>query len=298
MMKDLNIVNIKNVEIKCDDGVLLSNTLFEPETSPHGVIILASALGVPRKIYKGIAQYFASHGYLALTFDYRGQGDIPLNSSENAPRLSEWGTKDLHSVIEWAAAQQGGDNLYLVGHSIGGQVLGLAPAASKLRGSIFIASSFPYWRRHSAPQKYGIRFLFGFLFPLICSIKNEFPAKAFGLSSVNLPSSLMKDWSRWIRKEDYLLDPTFGFDKKVYQDFQKPILAFGFSDDHMVPKASYDKIITIYSGAVIEERFIQEAKSEFGGIGHFGFFKEKHKNTLWKEALHWIKDVNKNASKA
>ncbi len=61
--------------LKCADGYPLAATAFRAAGAAKGAVVLAPALGVPRKFYFAFAQYLAERGYDALCFDYRGSGD-------------------------------------------------------------------------------------------------------------------------------------------------------------------------------------------------------------------------------
>ena len=55
------------------DGRPLAATVLEPRRV-EGAVVIASATGVPRRIYEGVAGCLADAGLAVLTFDYRGIG--------------------------------------------------------------------------------------------------------------------------------------------------------------------------------------------------------------------------------
>jgi len=283
-------MSLSTINLECNDGVQLPANFYLPEKSAKGLIIIASALAVPKKFYHHIAQYFAEAQYSVLTFDYRGVADIPLTKK---PRLHEWGTQDMQAAVTAASDLPGGDNLFLIGHSIGGQLVGMVPSADKLKGIVLVAASFPYWKRFPMPEKLKVGLMFRVIAPLFCLLSSTFPARALGLGSSHLPSSLIADWSAWIGKDNYLLDKKFGFDAEGYKRLKQPLLAYGFDDDALVPKASFDKIISAYSSASIENRFTPIKNP---AVGHLGFFRPSSRNTLWLDTLSWINKVSEERS--
>jgi predicted alpha/beta hydrolase len=94
-------------------------------------------------------------------------------------------------------------------------------------------------------------------------------------------------------KDNYLLDKKFGFDAKRYNNLKQPLLAYGFDDDTLVPKASFEKILSAYSSASIENRFIETKNTP---VGHLGFFRPSAKDTFWLDTLAWINMVNEERS--
>lgn len=277
--------HLQDCILTCADGVSLSATLYIPSLPPRGVLILASALAVPRRFYRHIAKYLSRQGYQVLTFDYRGCGS---GQQPESPRLAEWGTQDIEAAIDYALKLLGNERVFLMGHSIGGQLVGLAPKADKLRGIIMVAASFPFLGRWPYPRRLLLQLLFNILVPVIGSFSNRFPSKGLGLSSMNLPSSLIQDWARWIRQDDYLLDSSFGFSPEQYRRLTCPMRVYGFDDDPLVPRASIGKLLSVFGSQNMDEHFVQVQKSGLKKVGHMGFFRPDLQDSLWKETLHWL----------
>jgi predicted alpha/beta hydrolase len=273
------------IDLTCSDGVTLCGRVYAAEGDATGALVIAAALGVPGKIYHDIALFFAAEGYSVLTFDYRGLGDRLL---DKPPRLSEWGSLDIQAAIECASGLPGGQQLFFIGHSIGGQLLGLAPSADKLKGTVFVAASFPFWKRYPMPRRLSIGFVFGVVVPVLSTLRSSIPLGILGMGSQRLPSSLVSDWARWVLKDDYLLDKSFGFDSRDYLRLSQPLLVFGFDDDWLVPVASLDKLLKFYGSMQVEKRLIASGKFDAAGIGHFGFFRKRRRSDLWADTLAWL----------
>jgi len=276
----------KSINLTCTDKTQLPATLYTAP-DPKAVIVIGSALGVPRKIYRVFAEFLVNHSYSVLTFDYRG---FAPNTEARDLHLAQWGSHDLQAAIAHAKEQANDKPVFLLGHSIGGQVAALANNLEEVKGLIFVASSFPYLKRWPMPKRLNIALLFKVLTPLIAALTKSFPSKAIGLSSTNLPSVLVAEWARWMGKDDYLLDPQFGLDKSGYINRRGPALAFGFDDDDLVPEASFDKLLTAYANCDIQRRFIETKSDNWtsGPVGHMGFFKAQHEHTLWQECIEWL----------
>lgn len=273
----------KNLTLECNDGVSLQATRYDASSRLKGCLVIGSALGVPRKIYRLFAEFISDHGFTVLTFDYRTAGPNGCNDNLN---MSQWGSEDLNAAFDHMLTLAGDKPVFHMGHSIGGQVAGLANKLPQIKGMIFVASSFPYWKRFPMPQRITMGFMFKVMVPIIAKLTQSFPSKAIGLSAENLPSQLVVEWSGWMGKDDYLLDSSFGLSKQGYQAHAGPILAFSFDDDNLVPEASFDKLLAAYPNSDIQRRWIETNTT--GAIGHMGFFKDKHKESLWSECLSWL----------
>ena len=98
---------------------------------------------MPRKIYRGFASYLASRGCAVLTYDYRGTGGSrpPAGRGYIQPRslagfqatMADWATQGRHRGGGLDARALHTLPLLYVGHSFGGQALGLLPNNTRSR---------------------------------------------------------------------------------------------------------------------------------------------------------------------
>src|SRR5215471_7955682 len=125
------------------DGVKLAASLFEPETPNGGAILLNSGTGIPRQFYGAFAAHLASRGFAVLTYDYRGIGQ---SQAPAAATVEQWGRLDQASMIDHLARLCPAASLGLIGHSFGGQVLGLADNIAMIDAAVLICSQSGHWR--------------------------------------------------------------------------------------------------------------------------------------------------------
>ena len=110
-------------------------TLFLPRGTKRHAVLINSATAVPRKIYRGFAAYLARRGCAVLTYDYRGIGDSRQQAmvGYNQPKslvgfkasMSDWAALDVTAAVRWMRERYNTLPLTYVGHSFGGQALGL-----------------------------------------------------------------------------------------------------------------------------------------------------------------------------
>lgn len=283
--------NVRPVTIECKDKMSLSATLFFPEekTSSCDYIVICAALGVSQTFYHGFAVYLCSKGYGAVTFDFRGTGGSKGMHNDN-PKLSDWAVQDMEAVISYVLNLPGSNKAFLVGHSVGGQLFCLSESSGKLSGAVLVAASFPYWKRWAFPRKW-LMFIFFFILIPVLGIGKTFPTKRIGLSSQNMPSSLINDWGRWARHPDYAAAPKFKLGTDLYQKCRLPILSFGFDDDTYAPVISVERLLNAFEQADIKNIIVKG--SERNGMGHFGFFRQNKSEDLWSDVIRWIKQNTK-----
>lgn len=288
-------MSVEEIKIKCSDGFLLAGTIFKPEKPPAGVIVIASAMGVPKKFYHPFAGFLSDNGIASLTFDYRGVGDSYLNGLKGSDiRLEDWGRLDIDAALREAAGYFGKTPLYLLGHSCGGQLFGIAPFSDNLSGVIFISAQLPNSRYWPVPYNLAMLAMWHMIIPALCFRRNIFPARRLGLSSTDVPAGVTSQWARWARQPGYLFNDKFNLDTSNYHNFSFPLLAWIFDDDIYAPEKSVRALLARMPGTDIEIKKINGRYSGLGRIGHFGFFREKMRNSLWPEIPEWILSLSDN----
>lgn len=277
----------ENLTLTTEDGQSLAATVFTPSTVSRGSIVIASALGVPRKVYSRFAAWLASQDYTALTFDYRGIGDSTLQGLRgNEARFADWGAQDMEAAFAWALQTRPNVPLTLIGNSCGGQLFGLAPSSEKLASAVLVAGQTAYWRHWPMPGRLQMGLMFNAVIPAL-SLGQTFPARRIGMSSTNAPAGVTRQWARWGRLPRYLFDPNSGVDASRYTRLAIPVLAWGFDDDSFAPPAAIDALCHELTAARIERRQVNP-RDVGGAIGHFGFFREQYAQSLWQPTLDWL----------
>ena len=277
------------VTLVCDDGQSLGATAFAATADPPiGTAVIAPAMGVPQAFYARFAGWLATRGIDALTFDYRGIGASRLISQRGREvTLLDWGRADLEAVLRHAVTPSDRP-VFLIGHSMGGQLAGLAPSSERLAAFVFIAASLPHWRLWPGARKYALGAAWYALVPLLSTGHDRFPARRLGFSSVDIPSGATMQWARWGRQRRYLFSPALGLDTERYRSLSQPLLAYIADDDPYCPEAAARALLAEYPSA--PARLVRVTADAVGGgpIGHFGFFREKMREPVWREIAQWL----------
>ncbi|MDX1622943.1 MAG: hypothetical protein R3199_03070, partial [Gemmatimonadota bacterium] len=182
-----------------------------------------------------------------------------------------------------------GSRLLVVGHSCGGQLLGLAPTSERVDAAIFVTAGIPYWRHWPRPHRWAVWALWRLLLPALCAGgRDTVPARRLGLSGVDVPCGVALEWARWGRSERYLFDPEHGLDVSRYSSLELPIRSYAFADDLYSPPSTVAALLDEYGGAEVELRRVAPEDAGMERIGHFGFFRERSRGFLWREAAGWL----------
>lgn len=268
------------------DGQVLSARVFQTQQAQKGVILIGSALATPQHFYAAYAIYLAENGYTTYTFDYRGTGESrPASLKGYAAYMSEWGQLDLDAMIPYIKERHPKLPLYLIGHSAGGQVIGLTPESRHIDKMVLAPSgvgyygAWPFWQR---PIGLFISYLG---IPIPSAIFDYFPGKKLGIFKKDLPKGVATEWAKWCRSKDYC----YSFHSQQYISKMKiPILAYSFSDDTSGPKKAIEQLLSYYTAATIEHRHFTPSDLGTKKVGHFGFFKKRMEDALWKPTLDWL----------
>lgn len=276
----------QKISLSCTDGFVLAADYF-PAPQNQGAVLIAPALGVPRRIYSAFARYLAERGLSVLTLDYRGTGDSvqgPVRGKDM--RMADWGQLDIEAALGWLQREQAARKLFLIGHSAGGQLPGLAAASEQLAAMIFVGASRPRLDYYPLRDRIGPGLLWKILIPLFSGRRDMYPSKRLGFSSVDVATGVMREWAAWAGGPAYLFSPEFKLDTARYRQLALPILSYCFLDDAYAPPAAVNALLEEYSAAQITRREIPRPAR--GQIGHFGYFRDTHRDTLWKESADWL----------
>ncbi|MBL8955535.1 MAG: alpha/beta hydrolase [Myxococcaceae bacterium] len=260
--------------IPAADGFSLAATVFEPAGPTRGWVVLNSAMGVKQTYYRLFARWLAEQGFSAVTWDYRG-----VAASRPGPvgriSLRDWAELDMEGVLQWALAKN--TPVVAFGHSLGTQLLGLAPSATRLSGIVGVGSQSGDWRNWPFPYDVGMLLLASVVLPGISGVFGKLP---HGLMGEEIPKGPVIDWARWLRSKGYLLSEGQWIADQ-YARITCPIAGFSFEDDLYAPKSSVDRLYAIYKNAPLERLHLTPKELGVKRIGHFGPFRKSFSETLW-----------------
>ena len=288
-----------SVTIGTADGVTLGGAVYEPDAPPRAALVVCGGTGIPARFYGRFAAHAAGRGLAAMTFDYRGVGaSAPPSLRGSEIRYRDWGQRDIPAAIDWLGERYPDVPLVYVGHSAGGQQLGLAPNVDRVRAAVFVAVSTGYWRGMPAAYKWLTWAIWKAYLPLASRLVGYAPAKIIGWGE-NLPAGVAREWGAWCLEPDYMAStfdgtghrPTpdgdpFGpvhFDRAAF-----PVRAYLPTDDPIATRANVPPMLALYSRAEIETRWVEPDDLGVGEIGHLGFFRSDVGAPLWDDALDFL----------
>jgi predicted alpha/beta hydrolase len=245
-------------------------------------------MGVTQNFYSRFAEWLAARGYLAATFDYRGIGQsAPATLRGFEIDIRDWATQDCAAVIDFMKARAPELPLYWVGHSLGGQLIGLIPNRERIDRAITIATGNGYWLENSWQTRRFVWWLWFVVVPLALRLVGYFPGKRLRKVG-DLPRGVMAQWRRWCLNREYVVGVEGENVRCAYASVRTPMLSLSFTDDEMMSEQGIRSLHRLYANAPIEYRRIAPGEVGAPRIGHFGFFRSQFEATLWPLVSQWL----------
>ena len=158
----------QDVSIQCSDGVVLTGTLYCPNKNVQKAILIVQQRVLEGNFTTHFSTYLAQEGFGVLTFDNRGIGDSLTGSvAESEADLIQWGRYDMSAAFEKLKEEFPNCAYYLVGHSAGGQLIGLMDNHDDFQAVFNVAASSGSLRNISGMFWWKARFFMSILIPLM-----------------------------------------------------------------------------------------------------------------------------------
>jgi predicted alpha/beta hydrolase len=265
-------VTTTDLRFAARDGYALAGTLVAP-AQPRGAVLLCAGTGFPRGFYVPLACFLAERGHAVLCFDYRGIGDsAPGTLRGFDATMSDWALRDMPGALDALTARHPTLPLAWIGHSFGGQVVGVVPGIERVERIVTIAASIGWWPWHRAPRKWGAALLWHLYGPLAVRLHGCIPRGAIWQGRA-LPAGVYRQWRRWCLSPRYFAIDVGGTLGPGYFDaLRAPIRALAFTDDWIATPRTVAALHALYAKPGVECRWL--APREFGleRIDHEGVF--------------------------
>ncbi|KAF1013715.1 MAG: hypothetical protein GAK29_04695 [Acinetobacter bereziniae] len=272
----------ENLTISCADSYSLSARFYPAKQSTqHLPVLVCPATGITQGFYHHFIEWLTQQGVDVMVFDYRGIGESlhgPLRHSQAS--IQDWGQLDIPAAIESLLDKTGQQQITLLGHSAGGQLLGIVPNYEKVAQVISVSGSTGHVKGLKGRTKRLAPVMFKVVFPISSKIKGYGATKILGMGE-NLPKNVAKQWAQFCSKPGYVMNAV---GKTVFEDYhhdiQCPITSYWASDDEIATAANVKDLLRLYPQAHTEMFELKPQDHGYNSIGHMLMFKKTHQN-LW-----------------
>lgn len=269
------------------DGHQLATTHFTGADLDGPVVLINSGTAIPRRFYRHFAAFLCQRGASqVITYDYRGVGDSwPGDDRSLQYLMSDWARLDFPAMIDWIDKNHPGRPFHMVGHSFGGQVMGLSDRIKRVDKAVTIAALSGHWRQMAIPERYRIFLLLYIAAPILGRLYGYIPGK-FGLGE-DMGVAAFSQWANWCSRQDYFFNDPALPETRHFADLECPLLVVGLDDDTWARPELIDHLNNHFVNAARTRRqYSTEAAG--GAIGHFNFFRPKFQETLWRPTVDWL----------
>jgi len=267
------------ITLTARDGHRLGATLYGSGTS---AVLIMPATGVPQSYYAKFAAYLGGRGFKVLTFDYRGIGrSLEGGIRRVRARMQDWGALDGAAAFEFLDARR----VAVVGHSFGGQALGLLPDPERISAALLVGAQSGYWRNWPLLGRAWMWPATHIGLPGVAHLLGYFPGARLGFGE-DLPAGVALQWASWCRHPRYLVG-ALGVEA-AYARVRAPLRAYAIADDPFAPLSAVHALAKLYPKARWETCTVAPRDVGVKSLGHFGFFRERFRDSLWREAADWL----------
>ena len=257
------------------------------------IVLLFPAMGVKAPYYFKLAESLNDLGLHFACTDLRGNGPMHQQPS--------WGYNFGYAEmlkLDWPAAiqkikQRYPDNpLYLMGHSLGGQLSACYTAMNPkdVNGVIIIAAGNVHYKafHHKWRTLFGTQFL-----SLSSHLFGYMPGNTLGFAGREA-RQVMRDWAYNARTGRYRIKLKTGYhllDGYLTQ-LKRPVLAISFDGDKFSPHSSMVKLLDKMPCAPKQHIRTSALEMDVAEIGHFSWVK--HTEKLAPKIHQWIQQSHIN----
>src|SRR5690554_4395943 len=201
------MMQTEEIGIVCADGYKLQGAFFKRQAEQgHLPVLLSPATGVPQSFYFKFCAWLSVQGYDVLVFDYRGIGkSLYGHVRDSEALLQHWGERDQAAALNWLLERTGQEQVLLLGHSAGGQMMGVLPNHRHIGLAVHVAGSTGYFNDKPAKMPITAEVVMNGYLPLVVRLVKYGRAKAIGFGEA-LPRSVAVQWREWCTKHAYIFN--------------------------------------------------------------------------------------------
>ena len=279
-------VQIADAEIRADDGVSLGARVYSADHPVDMTVLMLPGIGVPQRAFRHLAKWLAMRGARCITIDYRGMGQSATPKGIETATLSAWARKDTVAALRYAE-RAGPEPVVLVGHSFGGQAVGLAAALHRVHAAVFVGSQFGQARYWDGMARCRLAFYWHVLLPTAAKLFRVLPHWTGPAGP--LPRGVASEWARWGRSKEWYVswEPE---SVELLARFNVPVLAFAITDDPIAPPRAVSAFLERFSATVPIRRDVSAHEVGLAHLGHVGLLRPTEgTEAIWGELLDFLR---------
>ncbi|MEW7963660.1 alpha/beta hydrolase, partial [Acinetobacter baumannii] len=122
---------------------------------------------------------------------------------QSTASITDWGTLDIPAAIDALLIKTKANQVILIGHSAGGQLLGVVPNYNKVAKVITVAGSTGHIKGLKGKTKVLAPVMFNLIFPISSLVKGYGATQFIGMGE-NLPKKVAQQWREFCSRPGYV----------------------------------------------------------------------------------------------
>lgn len=279
-------------QIICKDDYVLSADYYAAQqkldAKKRNPILICPATGISKSFYRAFAQWLSQQGFDVLCFDFRGIGEsLHGKLKDSRASIQDWGQLDIPAAIDFLLQLSTAKKITLIGHSAGGQLLGIVPNFDKVESLIGVSSSTGHVKNLKGRTKLMAPVMFKIIFPLSSLIKGYGATEFLGMGQ-NLPKKVAKQWAQFCGRPGYVMNAV---NKSIFEDYhaeiQCPITVYWSSDDEIATLENVKDLLRLYPNASTHMHELIPSDYQLKQLGHMNMFRSKNQQ-LWPTLIQTL----------
>lgn len=275
-------IQYENLNVTCSDQYILAARFYSAKTHiALQPILIGPATGITANFYHHFAVWLTEQGHPVMTFDFRGIGkSLHGKLKDSKASIQNWGQLDLPAMIDALRSKTNLDKITIIGHSAGGQLLGIAANHDKVEKLIAVAGSSGHVKNLKGRTKLLAPIMFKLIFPISRYTLGYGPTSKIGMGE-DLPKDVAKQWAEFCSHAGYVSN---ALGKTIFEDYhaevKTPITVLWASDDEIATEANVRDFLRLYPNTTTNMIEIIPQQHHHSMIGHMSMFKKSHQN-IW-----------------
>ncbi len=269
------------------DGSSNKASVSKSAKTAKAIIICLPAMGVRASYYRDFAQALSEQAFHVITIDWRGQGQSNLRAGRTIDFGYEELVEDLSELLDHTENWFSVMPVYIVGHSLGGQIASLCAARypGLIQGLILIASCSVYyegWEKKGAWRDW----VAAKLFHPLSKIVGYFPGKVIGFGGREA-RKVMHDWCyNGLYGKYRLAGSPFDYEAALAK-METPSLAISIQGDEMAPRKAIDNLVDKFAPTAERSHLeLRDNPKNANPYNHFNWAKQPQE--VIQQIISWI----------
>lgn len=274
------------------DGYELGGSLFASAGgSASDVALFACGGGISVAHYRHFLRGLAELGLPSFAFDYRGIGaSRPASSLRRFhARVEDWSEHDCGGALDWLRSRFPQAHILGITHSFGAVLLTSTPGVERLSAIGMIAPHTGYWGDYRPIYRLPMMLAWHVLMPAFARMLGYFPAGALGLGD-DIPQGVALQWAGRLTPQFRPAGTPEEVDRAnrllaIRPALTLPVLAVCIRDDAFATPGAITRMLAAMPQARPTTWDLDNSDTVRQAIGHFGFFRRRLRETVWREFL-------------